>query len=62
MRIVWVQTGYILYSEDQMVKSKRGAQSGKKGGSFIDDELNNPTARKNNKNKNQKGKKPSRGK
>lgn len=49
-----------------MVKSKRGAQSGKKGGSFIDDELNNPTARKNNKNKNknknQKGKKPSRGK
>lgn len=48
-----------------MVKSKRGAQSGKKGGSVIKDELNNPTAQKNNKNnkaKDQKGKKPSRGK
>jgi hypothetical protein len=48
-----------------MAKMKRGAQSGKKGGSVVDDELNNPTPkRKNNKNnnKNQKGKKQSKGK
>lgn len=51
--------------EVQKVKSKRGAQSGKKGGSVIEDELNNssPKAKNNkSKNKSQKGKKQSKGK
>ena len=46
-----------------MPKMKRGGQSGKKGGSIIDDELNNPSPKQKNKNaKNQKHKKQSRGK
>ena len=44
-----------------MAKMKRGGRTGKKGGSVIADELNNPTPKRKN-NKNQKGKKRSKGK
>lgn len=45
-----------------MVKQKRGGMSGRKGGSIIDAELNNPSPSPKQKASNKKGKKASRGK
>ncbi len=45
-----------------MPKMKRGGQTSKKGGSVIDSAVNDPAPKNKSKNKNQKGKKQSRGK